>query len=47
MLKRYSDFRHSWEKPYLAESEDRVFRNTFRDIALRSQISGQTELDLS
>jgi uncharacterized protein (DUF849 family) len=33
MLDRYRDFRHDWERPYLAESEDRVFRNTFRDIA--------------
>lgn len=32
MLDRYSDFRHAWERPYLAESDDRVFRNTFRDI---------------
>jgi uncharacterized protein (DUF849 family) len=33
MLDRYSDFRHAWERPYLAQSDDRVFRNTFRDIA--------------
>jgi uncharacterized protein (DUF849 family) len=33
MLNRFKDFRHDWEKPYLAESDDRVFRNTFRDIA--------------
>ncbi len=33
MLARYKDFRYGWEQPYLAESEDRVFRNTFRDIA--------------
>ena len=33
MLDRYTEFRHGWERPYLAESDDRVFRNTFRDIA--------------
>lgn len=33
MLERYTEFRHDWERPYLAGSEDRVFRNTFRDIA--------------
>jgi uncharacterized protein (DUF849 family) len=33
MLDRYADFKHAWERPYLAESDDRVFRNTFRDIA--------------
>ncbi|RZJ26888.1 MAG: 3-keto-5-aminohexanoate cleavage protein [Haliea sp.] len=33
MLDRFKDFRHDWEQPYLAGSEDRVFRNTFKDIA--------------
>jgi uncharacterized protein (DUF849 family) len=33
MLHRYKDFQHAWEKPYLAESDDRIFKNTFRDIA--------------
>lgn len=33
MLDRYKEFRHDWERPYLQGSEDRVFRNTFRDIA--------------
>ncbi|MES2412474.1 MAG: 3-keto-5-aminohexanoate cleavage protein [Pseudomonadota bacterium] len=33
MLGRYKDFKHDWEKPYLAESDDRVFKNTFKDIA--------------
>jgi uncharacterized protein (DUF849 family) len=32
MLKRYREFRFDWEKPYLAGSDDRVFKNTFRDI---------------
>lgn len=33
MLDRYTTFKHAWERPYLAESDDRVFKNTFRDIA--------------
>lgn len=32
MLKRHAHFQHDWERPYLEESEDRVFRNTFKDI---------------
>jgi uncharacterized protein (DUF849 family) len=33
MLKRYDTFRYDWERPYLANSDDLIFRNTFRDIA--------------
>ncbi|GAA4326030.1 3-keto-5-aminohexanoate cleavage protein [Pigmentiphaga soli] len=33
MLGRFKEFRHDWERPYLADSDDRIFRNTFRDIA--------------
>lgn len=33
MLERFTEFRFDWERPYLAGSEDRVFKNTFRDIA--------------
>ncbi|MES2509780.1 MAG: 3-keto-5-aminohexanoate cleavage protein [Pseudomonadota bacterium] len=33
MLGRYPNLKHDWERPYLAESEDRVFKNTFKDIA--------------
>ncbi len=33
MLDRFTDFKYDWERPYLAESDDRIFRNTFRDIA--------------
>lgn len=33
MLNRFREFRHEWERPYLAGSEDLIFRNTFRDIA--------------
>jgi uncharacterized protein (DUF849 family) len=33
MLGRYKEFKYEWEKPYLAGSDDRIFKNTFRDIA--------------
>jgi uncharacterized protein (DUF849 family) len=33
MLGRYSEFKYDWEKPYLAGSDERIFRNTFKDIA--------------
>jgi len=33
MLGRYKEFKHDWEKPYLAGSDERIFKNTFRDIA--------------
>jgi len=33
MLGRYKEFKHDWEKPYLAGSDDRIFKNTFKDIA--------------
>ncbi|MBV1693807.1 MAG: 3-keto-5-aminohexanoate cleavage protein [Hyphomicrobiales bacterium] len=32
MLERYPTFKHDWEKPYLAGSDDRIFKNTFKDI---------------
>lgn len=33
MLDRYRDFKHEWERPYLEQSDDRIFKNTFKDIA--------------
>jgi uncharacterized protein (DUF849 family) len=33
MLDRFKDFKHDWERPYLAGSDDRIFKNTFKDIA--------------
>ena len=33
MLNRYKSFKHDWEQPYLAGSDERIFKNTFRDIA--------------
>jgi uncharacterized protein (DUF849 family) len=33
MLGRYRELKHSWEKPYLEGSDERIFKNTFKDIA--------------
>jgi uncharacterized protein (DUF849 family) len=33
MLDRYKEFKYDWEQPYLKNSDDLIFRNTFRDIA--------------
>jgi len=33
MLGRNKEFKYDWEKPYLADSDERIFKNTFRDIA--------------
>ena len=32
MIGRTKDFKYDWEKPYLAGSDERIFKNTFRDI---------------
>jgi len=32
MLKRFKTFAHDWERPYLEGSDDRIFKNTFKDI---------------
>jgi uncharacterized protein (DUF849 family) len=32
MVGRYKEWKHAWEKPYLEASDDRIFKNTFRDI---------------
>jgi uncharacterized protein (DUF849 family) len=34
-------WKHGWEKPYLIESEDFIFRNTFRDIAYILETLGE------
>ncbi|HZZ93644.1 MAG TPA: 3-keto-5-aminohexanoate cleavage protein [Usitatibacter sp.] len=34
MLARFKDFKHDWERPYLAGSDERIFKNTFRDIQM-------------
>ncbi len=33
MIPRVSEWKYDWEKPYLAGSDDRIFKNTFKDIA--------------
>jgi uncharacterized protein (DUF849 family) len=32
MLKRFKEFKHDWEKPYLEGSKDLIFRNTYGDL---------------
>lgn len=32
MLERFDEFKYDWEEPYLANSRDIIFRNTFKDI---------------
>ncbi|WP_428391059.1 3-keto-5-aminohexanoate cleavage protein [Lichenicoccus sp.] len=32
MLKRYAQLKHDWEREHLANSEDLIFRNTYKDI---------------
>jgi len=32
MLRRFKEFKHAWERTYLATSDERIFRNTFKDI---------------
>jgi uncharacterized protein (DUF849 family) len=32
MLERFTEFRHPWERDYLENSRDLVFRNTFKDV---------------
>ena len=33
MLARFKEFKFDWERPYIDGSDDRIFKNTFRDIA--------------
>ncbi|HVL37535.1 MAG TPA: 3-keto-5-aminohexanoate cleavage protein [Burkholderiales bacterium] len=48
MLGRFKEFRHDWEKPYLAGSDDRIFKNTFKDIAyiLQSCAENDTRFEI-
>ena len=32
MLKRFNEFKHDWERPYLEGSKDLIFRNTYGDL---------------
>jgi uncharacterized protein (DUF849 family) len=48
MLGRYKEFKHDWEKPYLEGSDERIFKNTFRDIAyiLQSCSANDTRFEI-
>lgn len=48
MLGRYKEFQYDWERPYLAESDERIFKNTFRDIEyiLKSCSSNGTRFEI-
>ncbi len=48
MLARQKEFKHAWERPYLAESDDRIFKNTFKDIEgiLTSCAKNQTRFEI-
>ncbi|MEO8644085.1 3-keto-5-aminohexanoate cleavage protein [Pseudomonas sp.] len=43
MLQRYKEFKHEWERPFLENSDDRVFKNTFKDIANILQRCGDND----
>ncbi len=48
MIGRFKEFKHDWELPYLKNSDDRVFKNTFKDIAyiLESCSDNQTRFEI-
>jgi uncharacterized protein (DUF849 family) len=48
MIPRYKEWKHEWELPYLAGSDERIFKNTFKDIAyiLTSCSSNQTRFEI-
>ena len=48
MLGRYKEFKHPWEQPYLAGSDERIFKNTFKDIAyiLQSCADNDTRFEI-
>ena len=43
MLGRYKEFKHDWERPYLAGSDERIFKNTFKDIAMILEVCRENE----
>ncbi|HSA69349.1 MAG TPA: 3-keto-5-aminohexanoate cleavage protein [Burkholderiales bacterium] len=43
MLARYKELKHPWERPYLAGSDERIFKNTFKDIAYILQSCAENE----
>jgi len=48
MIPRVKEWRYGWEKPYLETSDERIFKNTFKDIAyiLTSCSSNQTRFEI-
>ena len=38
---RVKDWKHAWEQPYLARTDDHIFRNTFKDIARIVELMGK------
>ncbi len=48
MLGRYKSFAHGWEESYLRDSDERIFKNTFRDIEtiLRSCAQNGTRFEI-
>src|SRR2546421_1249759 len=48
MIGRYKEFKHGWEKPYLAGSDERIFKNSFKDIAyiLQSCADNDTRFEI-
>src|SRR5437879_11890839 len=48
MLARYKEWKYDWERPYLAGSDERIFKNTFKDIAfiLESCAENQTRFEI-
>ena len=41
LARKYSEWNHAWEKPYVEGMEDLIFRNTFRDIKHILQVLGR------
>ncbi len=48
MIPRYKEWKHPWELPYLDGSQDRIFKNTFKDIAyiLESCSNNETRFEI-
>ena len=38
---RVQNWKHAWEQPYLARTDDHIFRNTFRDISRIVEVMGK------
>ena len=48
MIPRVAQWKYDWEKPYLAGSDERIFKNTFKDIAhiLQSCSNNDTRFEI-